>query len=65
MKFRDYLIYNEENNKSFDEIRKEYPEPNHHLKLKCKRCGSTETCRCKQPKKEIIGICNRCNNVEN
>ena len=33
---------------------------NHDLKLTCKKCGNSQTCRCSKPKREFSGICPDC-----
>ena len=49
--------------KNFFEIQRENSNHKHHYKLKCKLCESVQTCRCTAPKKEIIGICYECANI--
>jgi hypothetical protein len=50
--------------KNFAEIHNSYPGHSHHLKLVCKKCNNTETCRCSAPKTEIIGLCYECAGVD-
>jgi len=55
------------NLKLFREIYKEYHDAgdDHHLKLTCAICQTTETCRCSAPKTEIVGICEKCYDDQN
>lgn len=46
--------------KTFSEINKSKGKNDHHLKLVCVKCGTTQTCRCSVPKTEINGICDTC-----
>ena len=32
----------------------------HDLKLICKVCGSSCTCRCAKPKRTFVGVCDEC-----
>jgi len=48
--------------KTFREIRNELDPDGkkHDLTLTCEKCGTTETCRCSQPKRKFKGICDKC-----
>jgi len=48
--------------KTFREITTEYDErgDHHHIRLTCVKCGNTQTCRCREPKVEVQGICQNC-----
>lgn len=48
--------------KTFEELRKEFDHSgnNHCLKLVYAKCNVTSTCRCSAPKKEVKGICYKC-----
>ena len=34
----------------------------HDLRLTCTKCGTTQTCRCSQPKRTFEGVCDQCVN---
>jgi hypothetical protein len=55
-------LSNRVNMKTWTEIEKEYAgKGKHHcLRLTCSKCGNGQTCRCKNPKTEEIGICPDC-----
>lgn len=48
--------------KSFKEIRNEQDPDGtkHDLKLVCKKCGNSSTCRCRKPKRMFEGLCDDC-----
>ena len=50
---------------TFQTIRdREDPNGMHHdLKLKCVKCGRTQTCRCSKPKRTFEGICDECSGM--
>ena len=57
-----YLLLENSEVKTWAQIRNENdPDGKHHdLRLKCVKCGNTETCKCSKPKREFSGLCNDC-----
>jgi hypothetical protein len=46
----------------WDEIKKQFQSDgkHHHLRLVCDVCGNVQTCRCREDKEEVVGICGEC-----
>lgn len=48
--------------KSFRDLKNEHDPDGtkHDMTLKCVKCGTTDTCRCRKPKREFKGLCGKC-----